>query len=54
MEKTIDLRTSVTELPASGVSWAAIAAGALASLVLPLEAGGFRDKNWGVANYRKD
>lgn len=36
MEKTIDLRTSVTELPASGVSWAAIAAGALASLALTL------------------
>jgi hypothetical protein len=36
MEKTIDLRTSITELPASGVSWAAIAAGALASLALTL------------------
>lgn len=36
MEKTIDLRTSVTELPTSGVSWAAVAAGALASLALTL------------------
>ncbi len=36
MEKTIDLRTSVTELPTSGVSWAAIAAGALAALALTL------------------
>lgn len=36
MEKTIDLRTSVTELPTSGVSWAAILAGALASLSLTL------------------
>lgn len=36
MEKTIDLRTSVTELPASGVSWAAIAAGAVASLSLTI------------------
>lgn len=36
MEKTIDLRTSVTELPASGVSWAAITAGALAALALTL------------------
>lgn len=36
MEKTIDLRTSVTELPTSGVSWAAVAAGALASLAITL------------------
>lgn len=36
MEKTIDLRTSVTELPTSGVSWAAILAGALAALALTL------------------
>lgn len=36
MEKTIDLRTSVTELPTSGVSWPAIAAGALAALALTL------------------
>lgn len=36
MEKTIDLRTSVTELPASGVSWAAIVAGAVASLSLTI------------------
>jgi hypothetical protein len=36
MEKTIDLRTSVTELPTSGVSWAAVAAGALAALALTL------------------
>lgn len=36
MERTIDLRTSVTELPTSGVSWAAILAGALASLSLTL------------------
>ncbi len=34
MEKTIDLRTSVTELPTSGVSWAAVLAGALAALAL--------------------
>lgn len=36
MEKTIDLRTSITELPASGVSWGAVAAGALASIALTL------------------
>jgi hypothetical protein len=36
MERTIDLRTSVTELPTSGVSWGAILAGALASLSLTL------------------
>ncbi len=36
MEKTIDLRTSVTELPTSGVSWAAVLAGALAALALTL------------------
>ncbi len=36
MEKTIDLRTSVTELPTSGVSWAAVVAGALAALALTL------------------
>lgn len=36
MEKTIDLRTSVTALPASGVSWAAIVAGAVASLSLTI------------------
>jgi hypothetical protein len=36
MEKTIDLRTSVTELPTSGVCWAAVLAGALAALALTL------------------
>lgn len=36
MEKTIDLRTSVTELPASGVCWTSILAGALAALALTL------------------
>lgn len=36
MEKTIDLRTSVTELPASGVCWASILAGALTALALTL------------------
>lgn len=36
MEKTIDLRTSVTELPTSGVSWGAVLAGTLAALALTL------------------
>lgn len=36
MEKTIDLRTSVTELPSSGVCWTAILAGALTALALTL------------------
>jgi len=36
MERSIDLRTTVTELPVAGVCWAAVAAGALASLALTL------------------
>lgn len=36
MERSIDLRTTVTELPVAGVCWAAVFAGAIASLSLTL------------------